>query len=49
MDDKIHNNWNDVPKDIKDTFDKIGLPEAEKNTYQEFMLNMRVKVYIVIC
>lgn len=30
MDDKIHNNWNDVPKDIKDTFDKIGLPEAEK-------------------
>lgn len=30
MDDKIHNNWDDVPQDIKDTFDKIGLPEAEK-------------------
>ncbi len=22
--------WNDVPKEIKDTFDKIGVPEAEK-------------------
>ena len=30
IDDKIHNNWNDVPKDIKTTFDKIGLPEAEQ-------------------
>ena len=28
--DKIANDWNDVDKDIKDTFDKIGLPEAEK-------------------
>ena len=23
-------NWDDVPKDIKDTFDKLGIPEAEK-------------------
>ncbi len=30
LDDKIHDNWNDVPKDIKNTFDEIGLPEAEK-------------------
>ena len=22
--------WDDVPKDIKDTFDKLGIPEAEK-------------------
>lgn len=28
--DHISNDWNDVPKDIKDTFDKIGLPDAEK-------------------
>lgn len=28
--DEMKNNWNDVPKDIKDTFDKIGLPEAEQ-------------------
>lgn len=30
MDDKIHNDWNDLPTNIKETFDKIGLPEAEK-------------------
>lgn len=28
--DKIENSWDDVPQDIKDTFDKIGLPEAEQ-------------------
>lgn len=28
--DKIANDWNDVDKDIKDTFDKLGLPDAEK-------------------
>ena len=30
MTDKVHNTWEDVPNDIKDTFDKIGLPEAEQ-------------------
>src|SRR5574344_103866 len=30
IDGGIRNNWNDVPKDIKNTFDKIGLPEAEQ-------------------
>lgn len=30
IDDKIHSNWNDVPRNIKNTFDKIGLPEAEQ-------------------
>lgn len=30
MTDKIHADWKDVPKDIKNTFDKIGLIEAEK-------------------
>lgn len=28
--DKVENRWEDVPKDVKDTFDKIGLPEAEQ-------------------
>ena len=23
--------WTDLPDDIKDTFDKLGIPEAEKN------------------
>ncbi|MGE5456178.1 MAG: Fe-S cluster assembly protein SufB [Ignavibacteriales bacterium] len=30
MSDRIHNDWNELPKDIKNTFDKIGLPDAEK-------------------
>lgn len=28
--DKPKNNWKDVPEEIKDTFDKLGIPEAEQ-------------------
>ena len=28
--DKQANNWDDVPEDIKNTFDKLGIPEAER-------------------
>jgi len=28
--DKSKNNWNDVPDEIKGTFDKLGIPEAER-------------------
>ncbi|MBE5728507.1 Fe-S cluster assembly protein SufB [Candidatus Parvarchaeota archaeon] len=28
--DKKSTNWEDVPKKIKDTYDKLGIPEAEK-------------------
>ena len=28
--DKKSRSWDDVPKDIRDTYDKIGIPEAEK-------------------
>jgi Fe-S cluster assembly protein SufB len=28
--DKKYRTWKDVPKDIKDTYDKIGVPEAER-------------------
>jgi Fe-S cluster assembly protein SufB len=28
--DRPEHNWDDVPADIKDTFDKLGIPEAEK-------------------
>lgn len=28
--DKAKRNWEDVPKEIKDTFDKLGVPEAER-------------------
>ncbi len=29
--DKQKTSWSDLPKDIKDTYDAIGIPEAEKN------------------
>lgn len=29
--DKTQNNWDDVPTEIKDTFEKLGIPEAERN------------------
>ena len=28
--DKQGKSWDDVPQEIKDTFDKLGIPEAEK-------------------
>ena len=28
--EKQSSDWNDVPKDIKDTFEKLGIPEAER-------------------
>ncbi len=30
---KESNRWEDVPKDIKDTFDRLGVPEAEKKFF----------------
>ena len=28
--DKVSKSWNDVPKTVRDTFDKLGIPQAEK-------------------
>ena len=28
--DKVERSWDDVPKDVKDTFEKLGIPDAEK-------------------
>lgn len=28
--DKAAGSWNDVPQDVKDTFDKLGIPQAER-------------------
>ena len=30
MTDKVAANWNDVPEALKNTFDKLGIPEAEQ-------------------
>ncbi|MDZ7781137.1 MAG: Fe-S cluster assembly protein SufB [Gemmatimonadota bacterium] len=29
--DKMERSWDDVPDEIKDTFEKLGIPEAERN------------------
>ena len=29
---KLNNSWDDVPDDIKNTFDRLGIPEAEKKS-----------------
>ena len=29
---KISNNWEDVPEEIKDTFEKLGIPQAERKS-----------------
>lgn len=29
--DRAETNWDDVPENIKDTFEKLGIPEAERN------------------
>lgn len=29
---EIHNDWDDVPEDIKNTFDRLGIPEAEQKS-----------------
>ena len=28
----LNSNWEDVPEDIRNTFDKLGIPEAEKKS-----------------
>lgn len=32
--DRTNNDWDDVPQDIKDTFNKLGIPEAEQKYLQ---------------
>ena len=29
---KLNNSWDDVPEEIKNTFDRLGIPEAEKKS-----------------
>ncbi len=32
--DRVRQSWNDLPKDIKTTFDRLGIPEAERQYLQ---------------
>ncbi len=44
----LNSNWNDVPEDIRNTFDKLGIPEAEKKSLAGVGLNMIQKLYIIV-
>ena len=37
--------WDDVPQEIKDTFDKLGIPEAEKSSWPASKLSSKVKLF----
>ncbi|MEG2351210.1 MAG: Fe-S cluster assembly protein SufB [Bacilli bacterium] len=39
VNETIENSWNDIPNDIRDTFDKIGIPKAE----QEYLAGVGVQ------
>ena len=45
VDDKIYNRWDKLPSEIKKTFDKIGLPDAEQKylTSDKFLKLLRKK------
>ena len=35
--------WDEVPDEIKATFDKLGIPEAEQNILQVYLHNMSLR------
>ena len=41
-------NWDEVPEEIKSTFDRLGIPEAEKHLLQVLVLNMTLKLYTTV-
>ena len=47
--DKTEKNWDDVPDNVKKTFDKLGIPEAlKRNFWLVSVHNMNLKLYITI-
>ncbi len=46
---KQKKNWDDVPEDVKNTFEKLGIPEAEKKIFKQVqVLSMNQKLFIII-
>ncbi len=46
--DDVKNNWNDVKKDIQETFCQIGLIESEKKYLDGVGDNLKVKLFTII-
>ena len=36
--DKAMNSWDDVPEKIKETFERLGIPQAERNYLRVYVL-----------
>ena len=43
--EKSEKSWDEVPEEIKQTFDKLGIPEAEQKYLQVFLLSMNQKLF----
>jgi len=46
--DKTEKNWDDVPDNVKKTFDKLGIPEAEKKFLAVLVHNTNLKLFITV-
>jgi Fe-S cluster assembly protein SufB len=47
--ERMENRWEDVPVTIKDTFAKLGIPEAEAKFWPGFPRSMNRKSFIITC
>lgn len=41
-------NWDEVPEEIKSTFDRLGIPEAEKHLLLVLVRNMTLKLFTTV-
>ena len=46
---KMSGTWEEVPDDIKNTFEKLGIPEAERKVLQGWEHSMTRSLYTIIC
>ena len=46
--ERAERSWDDVPEDVKNTFDRLGIPEAEKK-YLALALSTKAKSSITLC
>ncbi len=46
---KMQNNWKNVPQDIKDTFERLGIPQAERKSCRRGVRSMTLSLFIITC
>lgn len=47
--EKQGRSWDEVPEEIKATFDKLGIPEAEQNSSRVYPLNTNPRSFTTTC